>query len=84
MFAFNKVHVGEHLLTYICGSKDRQDSKCIRLHGHRNVGVSNTSLSGLGRSERHALNCSLFLLFPSYKEVFGHMVSWCSNVDASA
>lgn len=32
VFVCNTVHGGEQLLTYVCGSEDRQDSKCIFLH----------------------------------------------------
>lgn len=38
MFVFNIVHVGEDLLTYICGAEDRQDSKCILFHVYISVG----------------------------------------------
>lgn len=43
VFAFNKIHVGEHLLTYICGSKDQQDSKCVLFHVHINIRDSTQS-----------------------------------------
>ena len=49
MFVFNKVHVGEDLLTYVSGSEDRQDPKCILFHVHVSVGDGIPCLTGLGR-----------------------------------
>ena len=40
IFVFNVVHVGENLLAYVCGSKDRQDSKCILFHVFIFIGES--------------------------------------------
>ena len=37
---FNVIHFGEKLLTYVCGSKDRQHSKYILFHVFIHIGES--------------------------------------------
>ena len=68
---FNVVHVGEKLLTYVCGSKDRQDSKCLLFHVSYTLGrafhVSKINWSGFGR-------VSILLQLLGYQYVFAGFV----------
>ena len=77
MFAFNKVHVGEHLLTYICWSKDRQDSKCIIFHIPINVGDSIPSFEHKVVRFGEAFNITPFVILSKNGLLTGNIFKVC-------